>query len=96
MAALREKRERDNALHYGGSPRRAPVGERLPRDVGLRRFEGEHPALMRDWIATRRAAMSPGFAPRPWDLRRLALLATLGIERLTGWRPFERTGYTEV
>ncbi len=95
MAVLREKREEDNALHHGGVPRRAPVGERLPRDVGLRRFEGTHPALMREWIAQRRELMSPGFAPRRWDGRRLALLASLGIERLTGWRPFEHTNYTE-
>lgn len=96
MTALREKRERDNALYYAGAPRRAPVADRLPRDIGLRRFEGDHPAVMREWIEARRAAMSNGFAPRPWDARRLALLATLGVERLTGWRPFERTNYVEV
>lgn len=96
IPALREKRERDNALYYGGAPRRAPVADRLPWDVGLRRFRGEHPAVMRGWIAERRPRMSPGFIPRRWDARRLALLASLGVERLTGWRPFEFTNYTEV
>ncbi len=96
MPALRAKRETDNALYYGGSPRRAAVADRLPWDVGLRRFTGTHPAVMREWIAARREAMSPGFIPRRWDARRLALLASLGIERLTGWRPFEFTNYVEV
>jgi hypothetical protein len=96
MPALREKRETDNALYYGGAARRAPVADRLPWDVGLRRFRGDHPALMREWIAERLPRMSPGFSPRRWDRRRLALLASLGIERCTGWRPFEYTNYIEV
>jgi hypothetical protein len=40
--------------------------------------------------------MSEGFSSRRWDARRLALLASLGVERLTGWRPFEFTNYIEV
>jgi hypothetical protein len=96
IPALREKRETDNALYYGGAPRRAPVADRLPWDVGLRRFRGTHPTVMREWIAERHSRMSPGFTPRRWDRRRFALLASLGIERLTGWRPFEFTNYIEV
>ena len=96
VAALRAKREADNALYYAGRPRRPPVPDRLPWEVGLRPFRGSHPAVMAEWIAERRERMSPGFAARPWDLRRLALLASLGIERLTGWRPFEFTNYVEV
>lgn len=96
MAALREKRDADNALYYAGEPRRRAVADRLPWDVGLRRFQGTHPAIMSPWIAARRERMSPGFSPRRWDLRRVALLASLGIERLTGWRPFEHTNYVEV
>lgn len=96
LAALAAKREADNLLHYGGAPRRAAVGDSLPWDVGLRRFGGTHPAEMQPWIGARRAAMSPGFSPRRWDLRRVALLASLGVERLTGWRPFERAGYVEL
>ncbi len=96
MPALKEKRETDNALYYKGAPRRAPVADRLPWDVGLRRFGGTHPAVMREWIAERHSRMSPGFTPRRWDRRRVALLASLGIERLTGWRPLEFTNYIEV
>lgn len=93
LVALRAKREADNALFYQGQTRRRPVAAQLPWDVGLTRFHGTHPEVMRDWIAARRPDMSPGFAPRPWDLRRLALLASLGVERLTGWRPFEHRNY---
>lgn len=96
LEVLATKREVDNALFHGGRPRRSPVGAQLPWDVGLARFRGSHPACMARWIAARRERMSPGFAPRRWDARRLALLASLGIERLTGWRPFEHTNYVEV
>ncbi len=96
VEALAAKREVDNALFHRGRPRRGPVTSRLPWDVGLRPFDGTHPELMRPWIAARRKRMSDGFGPRPWDARRLALLASLGIERLTGWRPFEFTNYVEI
>lgn len=93
LVALRAKRDADNALFYQGDVRRAAVAAQLPWDVGLTRFSGEHPELMRQWIADRRPRMSPGFAPRRWDLRRLSLLVSFGIERLTGWRPFEYRNY---
>jgi glycosyltransferase involved in cell wall biosynthesis len=96
MAVLAAKREADNELYYGGEGRRTPIGERLPWEVGLSRFGGTHPLVMREWIAARRASMSPGFAPNRWTRRRLALLAALGVERLTGWRPFEYRNYVEV
>jgi glycosyltransferase involved in cell wall biosynthesis len=96
MEALKAKRDADNALYYAGASRRRPVTSRLAWDVGVRRFGGRHPGLMRDWIASRRSRMSEGFAPRAWDARRVALLMSSGIERLTGWRPFEFTNYIEV
>ncbi len=96
LAALRQKQSVDDQLYHGGAGRRAPIRDQLPADVGLRRFRGRHPAVMERWIAERRAGMSPGFAPRPWDARRLSLLATLAIERATGWRPFEYRNYVEV
>jgi glycosyltransferase involved in cell wall biosynthesis len=96
VLALREKREVDNVLYYGGRPRRRPIGDELPWEVGLRPFVGSHPAVMQEWIAVRRSGTAQSFAPRPWDLKRLALLGSLGVERLTGWRPFEFTNYVEV
>ena len=96
VPVLAAKREADQGLHYGGQERRSQLGGRLPWDVGLAPFRGRHPAVMADWIAARRQAMADTFAPRPWDGRRLALLASLGIEQLTGWRPFEYRNYVEV
>ena len=96
LDALRLKQETDDRLYHGGAGKRAPLGERLPRDVGLTRFTGRHPSRMEPWIAARRAGMSPGFASRRWDARRVSLLASLAVERLTGWRPFEYKNYVEV
>jgi hypothetical protein len=96
LAALRQKQVTDDLLYYGGAPRRAPIATQLPRDVGLVRFTAGHPAVIQGWIAERRERMSRGFAPRRWDARRLAQLASLGIERVTGWRPFEFRNYVEV
>lgn len=96
LEALRAKREVDNALYYGRAHRRRVIGDRLPRIVGLAPFRGAHPALMTQWIASRRQRMSPGFAPEAWTPGRLRLAASLGLERLTGWRPFERRNYRVV
>ncbi len=96
LDALAAKRDIDNALYHPGSPGRAPLGAALPWEVGLRPFTGRHPAVMDAWLARRRPAGPVTFAPRPWDARRMALLASLAVERLTGWRPFERAGYVEV
>lgn len=93
--ALEEKRRTDNALYHTGGAGRTALS-RLPWDVGLARFRGSHPAVMTDWIAARRGQMTDQFAPRRWDGRRLALMASLGVERLTGWRPFEYRNYVEV
>src|SRR5262249_50576142 len=78
LEALRRKQEVDDQLYHGGAGKRAAIGEQLPRDVGLARFEGRHPLVVEPWIAAHRSAMSPGFAPRRWDRRKVALLATLG------------------
>jgi hypothetical protein len=96
LDVLRLKQADDDRLYHGGAGQRSALPERLPCDVGLRRFTGRHPARMGPWIAARRERMSPGFAPRRWDARRLSLLATLMIERLTGWRPFEYRNYVEL
>jgi hypothetical protein len=96
MAALAAKRDADNSIYYRGAPRRAAVGQRLPWEPGLRPFRGTHPAVITDWLDARRPGTSPGFEPRRWNRRRLALLAALGFERLTGFRPFEFRNYVEL
>lgn len=96
LSALGAKRMTDNALYHAGAERRGPYRGALPWEVGLRRFTGRHPAVMTDWLARRATGGATAFAPSPWTPRRLAILASLGVERLTGWRPFEYRNYVEV
>lgn len=96
LTALQYKREADNALYYGGQPRRADLGDSLPWEVGLRRFTGTHPAVMEPWVRAHRAAEGARFAPSRWTPRRLSLALSLSLERITGWRPFEFRNYVEV
>jgi hypothetical protein len=96
LPALAAKQEVDTALYHGGTPRRLQLQAGLPWDVGLTSFRGTHPEVMRDWLAARQGRFTEQFTPRRWDARRLALLASLGVERLTGWRPFEYRNYEEV
>jgi Glycosyl transferase family 2 len=96
LEALRAKREADNHLYYAGAARRPAVADRLPRIVGLAPFRGRHPPLMESWLAARRPRMTPGFAPERWSAARCRLALLLGVERLTGWRPFEFRNYREV
>ena len=96
MPALEAKRQVDNQLYHGGAEARAPVSAGLPRDVGLTPFRGSHPAVMQEWLAARAGRFNDRFLPQSWSRRRLALAASLGIERLTGWRPFEYRNYVEV
>lgn len=94
--ALVAKQQVDNELYHGGIAARADVSAGLPWDVGLTPFTGTHPAVMREWLVTRAGRFNDQFLPRPWNRRRLALAASLGVERLTGWRPFEHRNYVEV
>ena len=96
LAALREKRLVDHVMYHGRSGReiRPPIPDRIPWQVGLRRFTGTHPSVATEWIAPRRS--DPGFGPREWSPEMLRLGASLLIERATGWRPFEYRNYVEV
>jgi hypothetical protein len=98
LAALREKRELDHAIYHGHDAReiRPPIPERFPWEVGLRRFEGDHPLVAVAWVEARRQSASPGFTRPRWSPRMVRLGASLLIERLTGWRPFEYRNYVEV
>jgi glycosyltransferase involved in cell wall biosynthesis len=96
LTALKRKREIDNALYYGGRPRRADLDHALPWEVGLRPFRGSHPVVMEPWVQAHRAADGVRFAPSQWTPRRVSLALSLGLERLTGWRPFEFRNYVEV
>jgi len=96
MMALRAKREADNALYHGGAARRSPIDGALPWEVGLRRFGGQHPEVMCRWLERHTPEWDSRFLPSPWTPRRAAIFLSLGVERLTGWRPFEYRNYVEV
>lgn len=92
--ALTTKRSNDIALdpeHRSGLAAR-PL---LPWFPGIEAFRGEHPAVVRDWIAARRTG-DQLIAPRRFEPHHLRLYASQVIEQLTGWRLFEFRNYTEL
>lgn len=89
--ALTAKRAADRAI-YPWREQQDPARALLPWQPGLVAFAGEHPVVIRDWIAARRAEAATVAAPR-WRPRQLAAAASLLVERATGWRPFEYRNY---
>lgn len=92
--ALQAKRRLDHEI-YPTERRKDPERPLLPWFPGLRRFDGEHPTLVRDWIAARRAD-SRLIEPARWDASVVRTMLSIGFERLTGWRPFEYRNYTVI
>ena len=93
-AVLRVKRDHDRAIY---DTERAKAADRptLPWAPGLRAFTGTHPSWVRSWIALRGEGGATVSAPHlTGDAVRTWL--SLGVERLTGWRPFEFRNYTLV
>jgi len=90
--ALRAKREHDRSI-YATEQRKDPSRPLLPWFPGLKPWPGPHPAAVADYVAARRGEGSyiepPRFRPE-----HLRLWLSLGIERLTGWRPFAYRNYT--
>lgn len=70
--------------------------ELLPWLPGLAPFPGPHPAAIRDWLASRRAAAADGVAPFRWNWGFLRYWASMAVERITGWRPFEFRNYERI
>lgn len=96
--ALPAKQEEHSVIfQWSERTRAAREGvDRLAWLPGLRPFEGEHPAVAREWVATRRAAAANGIAPFQWRWVYLRYWASMGVERLTGWRPFEFRNYERI
>ncbi len=90
--ALRAKRDQDRQI-YATEQRKDPSRPMLPWFPGLQRFRGEHPAAVRDWIAARSGTGSY-VEPPHFHREHLRIWASMGIERVTGWRPFEYRNYT--
>jgi hypothetical protein len=92
--ALQAKRKLDHEI-YPTERRKDPERPLLPWFPGLRRYDGPHPTPVAEWIAARRDTTSYIEPPR-YDREALRLSISLGLERLTGWRPFEYRNYTLV
>jgi len=98
IAALNAKREIDHAIYHAtdGRPMRPPLPDRMPGEIGLTPYRGGHPAVARDWIAQRERRVPAGPLPIRWNARQVQIALLHGLERLTGWRPFEFRNYTIV
>lgn len=96
--ALPSKQEEHSVIfQWSDKTRREREGrELLPWLPGLAPFAGPHPAPIRAWLEPRRAAAADGIAPFEWRWRFLRYWASMAVERLTGWRPFEFRNYERV
>lgn len=92
--ALAAKRSQDRALD---PERRQALDNRplLPWFPGIELFRGEHPAVVREWIAARRTDERL-ISARTFERQHLRLLALGMVERVTGWRALEFRNYTTV
>lgn len=92
--ALEAKRRLDHEI-YPTERVKNPERPLLPWHPGLRAFTGQHPTSVAEWIAARRTSTNYIEPPR-YNRDALRLALSLGVERLTGWRPFEYRNYTVV
>jgi glycosyltransferase involved in cell wall biosynthesis len=81
---------------YRREPDADPPPHPYARIPGLRRFEGTHPAVMREWIERYGWPFDPRACPRDWSWRSLKAIVSDAVERATGWRPFEHRNYVLV
>ena len=88
---LHAKREQDRAI-YATERRKDPSRPLLAWFPGLRRFRGQHPAVVSDWVRDR-AGQGSYVEPREFRRDHLRIWITMAVERITGWRPFEFRNY---
>lgn len=88
-----DERRRKGAVWAGDDPGEA--GPFVLRGyAGLRRFEGDHPRVMRERLASREWPFDPDEAePPPRDLETLRVRISDAVERWTGRRLFEHRNY---
>jgi hypothetical protein len=92
--ALREKRDLGRTLYpWRDADASRPLLAWMP---GIRRFDGEHPAVARSWIAAREYDADRVIEPRRFRWRFLRYYVSAAIERLTGVRVFEFRNYEIV
>lgn len=90
--ALQAKRTEDLTI-YPWRQRQDPNRPLLPWFPGIVPFTGAHPEVAEEWIAARRTTEAL-VAPGRWTRTHVGALASLWVERATGWRPFEYRNYT--
>jgi hypothetical protein len=92
--ALREKRELGKTMYpWRNADERLPLLAWIP---GIRRFDGDHPAVARAWIEGRFEDPERVIAPRRLEWHHLRYYVSGWIERLTGVRLFEFRNYKIV
>jgi hypothetical protein len=92
--ALREKRELGRTMYpWRDADVTLPLLAWMP---GLRRFQGTHPEVARDWIEARSFDPERVIAPRKFRWRFIRYYISTAIERLTGVRVFEFRNYEIV
>lgn len=89
--ALATKRSTDHGI-YPWRQHQDPDRPLLPWIPGIRRFEGQHPEAVGQWIADRESGEQL-IAPWQFDRRHPRLILSALVERLTGWRLMEYRNY---
>lgn len=93
IEAIRAKRDVTRGFFPHKQPDSVPL---LPWMPGLRAFQGEHPAVARDWVQARRHDPERRIGPRFFHWKHLRHYASDFIEALTGHRVFEFRNYKLV
>ena len=92
--ALREKRDLGRTMYpWRDADVNLPLLAWMP---GLKRFQGMHPQVARDWIEGRRLDPERIIGPRKFRGRFIRYYLSTAIERLTGVRVFEFRNYEIV
>jgi glycosyltransferase involved in cell wall biosynthesis len=91
--ALQAKRLVTRGFFPHKEPDTAPL---LPWMPGIQPFNGQHPAVAREWVEARRHDPERRIAPRFFHPQHVRLYISDAIERLTGHRVFEFRNYTLV
>ncbi len=96
--AMREKTVFMDQLYHGGAKQGQTVpftGEnyRYKRFVGLKRYEGTHPSVMRERIRSRNWKWNLEESPLVWTLGDWKKIVLDGFEALSGIRLFEYRSY---
>lgn len=92
--ALREKRDLGRTMYpWRDADVNLPLLAWMP---GLKRFQGMHPEVARDWIAARQLDPERIIGPRKFRGRFIRYYISTAIEQLTGVRVFEFRNYEIV